>query len=145
MRAGGTFSGPLGEGLPGDDTVDFARVVTRALRERARATDRRAEVHEALAAYHDSRDEAALNFIVSAYQGLARSLANRFVQRGEDIDDLNQVALIGLLKADRALRPRPGGPSSRRSPPPPSWASSNATSGTGPGGSVRPGGCTTST
>jgi RNA polymerase sigma-B factor len=64
-----------------------------------RATDRRAEVHEALAAYHDSRDEAALNFIVSAYQGLARSLANRFVQRGEDIDDLNQVALIGLLKA----------------------------------------------
>jgi RNA polymerase sigma-B factor len=65
----------------------------------SRATDRRAEVHEALAAYRDSRDEVALNFIVSAYQGLARSLANRFVQRGEDIDDLNQVALIGLLKA----------------------------------------------
>ena len=34
-----------------------------------------------------------------AYQGLAYSLASRFAQRGEDIEDLNQVALIGLLKA----------------------------------------------
>ena len=41
----------------------------------------------------------ALNFIVVAYQGLAYSLASRFAQRGEDIEDLNQVALIGLLKA----------------------------------------------
>ncbi len=63
------------------------------------ATDRRAEVHEALVTYRGSHDEAALAVIVSAYQGLARSLAGRFVQRGEDIDDLNQVALIGLLKA----------------------------------------------
>ena len=64
-----------------------------------RGTDRRAEVHQALVAYRRSRDEAALNLIVSAYQGLARSLASRFAQRGEDSDDLNQVALIGLLKA----------------------------------------------
>jgi len=64
-----------------------------------RATERRAEVHEALVAYRGSHDEAALVVIVSAYQGLARSLAGRFAQRGEDIDDLNQVALIGLLKA----------------------------------------------
>jgi len=110
----------------------------------SRATDRRAEVHEALAAYRDSRDEVALNFIVSAYQGLARSLANRFVQRGEDIDDLNQVALIGLLKAIERFDLARGTELT-------TFATAtilgelNATSGTGPGGSAHPGGCTTST
>ena len=49
--------------------------------------------------YRETRDAEALNDIVIAYQGLAYSLASRFAQRGEDIEDLNQVALIGLLKA----------------------------------------------
>jgi RNA polymerase sigma-B factor len=71
-------------------------------------TDRRAEVHEALVAYRATRDEAALDFIVSVHQALARSLANRFAQRGEDIDDLNQVALIGLLKAVERFDPARG-------------------------------------
>jgi RNA polymerase sigma-B factor len=52
-----------------------------------------------LIAYRRSRDQAALNLIISAYQGLARSLAGRFARRGEDLDDLNQVALVGLVKA----------------------------------------------
>lgn len=39
------------------------------------------------------------NGTVVAYQGLAYSLAARFSQRGEELDDLNQVAMIGLLKA----------------------------------------------
>ncbi len=69
---------------------------------------RRDQVHEALITYSASRDEAALNLIVSAYQGLARSLASRFSQRGEDIDDLNQVALIGLLKAVDRFDPARG-------------------------------------
>jgi len=63
------------------------------------AHERRQRVREALEAYHVSRDSEALAFVVSAYQGLAMSLASRFAQRGEDIEDLNQVALIGLLKA----------------------------------------------
>jgi RNA polymerase sigma-B factor len=72
------------------------------------APSRRDQVHEALTAYRTSRDEAALNLIVSAYQGLTRSLASRFAQRGEDIDDLNQVALIGLLKAVDRFDPSRG-------------------------------------
>jgi RNA polymerase sigma-B factor len=63
------------------------------------ATDRREQVRRALVVYRETRDPDALNDIVLAYQGLAYSLASRFAQRGEDIEDLNQVALIGLLKA----------------------------------------------
>ena len=37
--------------------------------------------------------------MVEAHLGLARSLARRFANRGETLDDLNQVALFGLLKA----------------------------------------------
>src|SRR5436309_9899653 len=37
--------------------------------------------------------------MVAAHVGLARSLARRFANRGETLDDLVQVALIGLLKA----------------------------------------------
>ena len=36
---------------------------------------------------------------MNAHQGLAYSLAGRFAQRGEEIEDLHQVALLGLLKA----------------------------------------------
>jgi RNA polymerase sigma-B factor len=49
--------------------------------------------------YQATRDAALRNRLVAAYQGLAYSLASRFEQRGEEIDDLNQVALIGLMKA----------------------------------------------
>lgn len=41
----------------------------------------------------------ARNRMVVAYQGLAYSLAARFAQRGQELDDLNQVAMIGLVKA----------------------------------------------
>lgn len=70
-------------------------------------TDRREEVRRALRTYCDCRDESARTLLLSAYQGLAYSLAARFMQRGEDPDDLNQVALMGLLKAiDRFDRSR---------------------------------------
>lgn len=49
---------------------------------------------------HDAGEaEPARNGVVVAYQGLAYSLAARFAQRGEELDDLNQVAMIGLVKA----------------------------------------------
>jgi RNA polymerase sigma-B factor len=47
----------------------------------------------------NSEDADARNGTVVAYQGLAYSLAARFAQRGEELEDLNQVAMIGLVKA----------------------------------------------
>src|SRR5436190_4200229 len=44
----------------------------------------------------DAKRRAAM---VAAHAGLARSLARRFANRGESLDDLVQVAMLGLLKA----------------------------------------------
>jgi RNA polymerase sigma-B factor len=59
-------------------------------------------------AFRSSRDPAALDFLVWAHQGLAYSLAGRFAQRGEEIEDLHQVALLGLLKAIERFDPDRG-------------------------------------
>jgi RNA polymerase sigma-B factor len=59
----------------------------------------REHIRRAIAEYSETRSLAARDTVVGAYQGLAYSLAARFAQRGEELDDLNQVALIGLLKA----------------------------------------------
>jgi RNA polymerase sigma-B factor len=63
---------------------------------------------QAIAHYHLHRDREARDAVVAAYQGLAYSLAARFAQRGEELDDLNQVALIGLLKAIERFDPDRG-------------------------------------
>ncbi|MDQ6839786.1 MAG: sigma-70 family RNA polymerase sigma factor [Actinomycetota bacterium] len=56
----------------------------------------------------DHADDAARNNVVVAYQGLAYSLAARFAQRGEELEDLNQVAMIGLVKAVDRFDPARG-------------------------------------
>jgi len=68
-----------------------------------RETVRRA-IHE----HFETRDRASRDAVVGAYQGLAYSLAARFAQRGVELDDLNQVALIGLLKAVERYDPTRG-------------------------------------
>ncbi len=56
----------------------------------------------------DVTQAAARNGVVVSYQGLAYSLAARFAQRGEELDDLNQVAMIGLVKAVDRFDPQRG-------------------------------------
>ena len=68
----------------------------------------REHIRRAIADYFASRDPKARDKVVGAYQGLAYSLAARFAQRGEELDDLNQVALIGLLKAVDRFDPNRG-------------------------------------
>jgi RNA polymerase sigma-B factor len=65
----------------------------------AQAPTGREQVRKAISWYFETRSATARDQVVAAYQGLAYSLAARFAQRGEELDDLNQVALIGLLKA----------------------------------------------
>jgi RNA polymerase sigma-B factor len=47
---------------------------------------------------------------VAAHYGLARRVALRFSRRGESVDDLTQIALVGLLKAVDGFDPDRGVP-----------------------------------
>jgi RNA polymerase sigma-B factor len=65
-------------------------------RERQRVVAKTTAGRRRKAAPGDAERRAAM---VVAHAGLARSLARRFANRGESLDDLVQVAMVGLLKA----------------------------------------------
>ena len=58
--------------------------------------------------YSESRDQALRDDLVTAHMGLAEYLARRFTNRGEPLDDLIQVAALGLLKAVDRFDPERG-------------------------------------
>jgi RNA polymerase sigma-B factor len=68
----------------------------------------RSEVLDLFRVYRQTRDRAARNELVELHRGLATSLARRFADRGEPVDDLVQVALLGLLKAVERFDPQRG-------------------------------------
>ncbi|MGH9058123.1 MAG: sigma-70 family RNA polymerase sigma factor, partial [Acidimicrobiales bacterium] len=74
----------------------------------APTAESRERVRSSIQDYFETRSEDAREVVVTAHQGLAYSLAARFAQRGEELDDLNQVALIGLLKAIDRFDPTRG-------------------------------------
>jgi RNA polymerase sigma-B factor len=49
--------------------------------------------------YHEQADEAARDQLAEETLPLARSLASRYSGRGEPLDDLVQVACVGVMKA----------------------------------------------
>jgi RNA polymerase sigma-B factor len=57
------------------------------------------EENDLLRAYHERGDLAARDKLVEANLPLARAIARRYAGRGEQLDDLVQVASIGLIKA----------------------------------------------
>jgi RNA polymerase sigma-B factor len=61
----------------------------------ASETDRRA----LLRAYREQGDTAARDRLIAEFLPLVRSLARRYAGRGEQIEDLEQVASLGLVKA----------------------------------------------
>jgi RNA polymerase sigma-B factor len=58
-------------------------------------TDRRA----LLRAYRENGDIAARDRLIESFIPVVRSIAYRYAGRGEQIDDLEQVASVGLIKA----------------------------------------------
>jgi RNA polymerase sigma-B factor len=54
---------------------------------------------ELLVAYREGGDEEARELLIERHLPLARSLARRYANRGEPLDDLVQVGSIGLIKA----------------------------------------------
>lgn len=59
----------------------------------------REDLTEVFAAYAQSRDPALRDELVAAHLNLAKYLARRFANRGEPLDDLIQVASLGLVNA----------------------------------------------
>lgn len=57
---------------------------------------------------NDRENEQLRNQLIEAHLGLAEYLARRFNNRGEPIDDLVQVASVGLLKAVDRFEPERG-------------------------------------
>ena len=55
--------------------------------------------NELLRRYQETSDPAVLEEIVRRFEPLARSVARRYHSRGEPLEDLVQVAMVGLIKA----------------------------------------------
>jgi RNA polymerase sigma-B factor len=58
--------------------------------------------------YRRTRSRVVRNELIEAHRGFAEYLARRFTDRGEPLDDLRQVALVGLLKAVERFEPERG-------------------------------------
>ncbi|MHB9111395.1 MAG: SigB/SigF/SigG family RNA polymerase sigma factor [Thermoleophilia bacterium] len=68
----------------------------------------RDEINSLFHTYKENKDPEIKNQLVGAYMDLVHSLARRFANRGEPLDDLVQVASIGLLKAIDRFDPERG-------------------------------------
>ena len=68
----------------------------------------RQQTHQLFSSYRQSQDRVLREQLVLAHTPRAASLARRFANRGEPVDDLIQVATIGLLKAVDRFDPARG-------------------------------------
>src|ERR1700736_3027152 len=68
----------------------------------------REQLREMFTRFAETRDSSLRDDLVAAHLGLAEYLARRFANRGEPLDDLVQVASLGLLKAVDRFDPSRG-------------------------------------
>ncbi len=70
--------------------------------------DQREELRRKFVEFAEDRNPALREQLVEGHLGLAEYLARRFSNRGEPLDDLVQVASLGLLKAVDRFQPSRG-------------------------------------
>jgi RNA polymerase sigma-B factor len=63
---------------------------------------------ELLREYSETRDRSTRNQIIEQMMPFAERIARQYANKGENIDDLQQVALIGLLKSVERFDPEHG-------------------------------------
>jgi RNA polymerase sigma-B factor len=68
----------------------------------------RDELRATFEEYSRTRDRHTRNALIEAHRPLATHLARRYANRGEPVDDLVQVASVGLLKAVERFDPERG-------------------------------------
>jgi RNA polymerase sigma-B factor len=74
-------------------------MMTAAMDDAGRGAERTREDRELFTRYHDEGDSVAREQLVERFLPLARQLARRYQRAGEPLDDLLQVASMGLIKA----------------------------------------------
>jgi len=77
-------------------------------RKPASARRREDETDELFALYGQTRDPAVRERLVTMHENLARFLAGKFANRGEPLEDLIQVAMVGLIHAVDRFEPGRG-------------------------------------
>lgn len=68
------------------------------------------QILEQFREFRRTHDRATRNRLVESHLSLARTLARRFANRNEPLDDLEQVAMLGILKAVERYDPDRGIP-----------------------------------
>src|SRR2546423_11186120 len=99
-----------------EEAAAICRASELRRRRRARQTDRMVpgvpDVALSVDALHfryaETRDPVVRDRLVDLHAPLAYGLASRFLHRGESADDLQQVALLALVKAVERFEPRRG-------------------------------------
>lgn len=89
---------------PTSDVMTSPGSATRRTSQRSRTRDHEAEA-ERFRRYRRERDRRVRNDLIEEHRWLALHCAKRFANKGEPLDDLVQVAMLGVLKAVERFDP----------------------------------------
>jgi RNA polymerase sigma-B factor len=91
-----------------EQIIDRAKEAPRAAAPAQRGEDPRGRIDRMLFARRDSGDRRARDELIERFLPLARSVARRYQRPGEPLEDLVQVASLGLVKAIDRFEPDRG-------------------------------------
>ena len=97
-------------------TLASPRMPRAQRREPCTGTDARETERQLLVRYHEEGDLASREELCERFLPLARDLALRYTYTDEPLEDLVQVASLGLIKAIDRFEPGRGTSRSARSP-----------------------------